>query len=85
MPFNCYLYIKYFYSTNKGKKKVPTINLNEIDELEELEELESEEKISKVKKTKMKPEDVRYRNKKQKKGRHKTRRNRKTAEAESKK
>ena len=58
------------------------VNLNEID-VTEMEELENEEKISKVKRTKMKPEDVRWRNKKQDKGRHKARRNRKTAEAES--
>lgn len=61
---------------------VSKVNLNEID-VAELENLENEEKISNVKKTKMKPEDIRWRNKKQKKGRHKARRNRKTAEAES--
>ena len=59
------------------------VNLNEVVELEELEDLENEEKISSVKKTKMKPEDAKWRNKKQGKGRHKARRNRKTAEAES--
>lgn len=57
------------------------VNLNEIMDIDELE---NEEKISKVKKTKMKPEDIRWRNKKQKKGRHKAHRNRKTMEAESK-
>ena len=61
---------------------MPKVNPEEIEEIEELEE---EVKISKVKKTKMKSEDVRWRNKKQKKGRYKARRNRKTAEAESKK
>lgn len=58
------------------------VNLNDIEDYEEMEDLEDVEKISKVKKTRMKPEDVRWRNKKQKKGRHKTRRNRKTAAAE---
>jgi CRISPR/Cas system-associated protein Cas5 (RAMP superfamily) len=59
------------------------INLNEIVVIDELDELEDVEKISEVKKTKMKPEDAKWRNKKQGKGRYKARRNRATAIAES--